>query len=101
VSNDDQIEREIQDKGLTAARVTPADIEAAIKAEYYHVIPGTTTTVCALTLDNGMVVIGHSACVSPANFDAELGQKVARSKAVDEVWALLGMRLRDRIAFAH
>ena len=29
------IETEIQSKGLTAPRVTPADIEAYIKAEYY------------------------------------------------------------------
>ena len=33
--NDQQIEQEIQDKGLTAPRVTPADIEANIAGEYY------------------------------------------------------------------
>ena len=32
---DSQIEQEIQAKGLTAARVTPADIEANIASEYY------------------------------------------------------------------
>ena len=33
--NDQQIEQEIQAKGLTAPRVTPADIEANIAGEVY------------------------------------------------------------------
>lgn len=33
--NDQTIEQEIQEKGLTAPRVTPADIEANIKGEFY------------------------------------------------------------------
>ncbi len=33
--NDQTVEKEIQAKGLTAPRVTPADIEANIVAEYY------------------------------------------------------------------
>ena len=33
--NDQAIENEIQAKGLTAPRITPADIEANINAEYY------------------------------------------------------------------
>lgn len=35
MSTDTQIETEIQAKGLTAPRVTPADIEAAIASEHY------------------------------------------------------------------
>lgn len=35
ITTDQQIEQEIQAKGLTAPRVTPADIEANIAAEYY------------------------------------------------------------------
>ena len=33
--NDNQIEQEIQAKGLTAPRVTPADLEANIASELY------------------------------------------------------------------
>lgn len=33
--NDQAIEKEIQDKGLTAPRITPEDIEANISAEYF------------------------------------------------------------------
>ena len=35
MSTDQQIEQEIQYKGLTAPRVTPADIEANIASEHY------------------------------------------------------------------
>ena len=31
----DEIEKEIQEKGLTAPRITPADIEANIASEHY------------------------------------------------------------------
>jgi hypothetical protein len=35
MSTDAQIEAEIQAKGKTAARITPADIEANIASEHY------------------------------------------------------------------
>ncbi len=44
--NDQQIEQEIQEKGLTAPRVTPERINEVIVNEQYHVFEGTTLTVC-------------------------------------------------------
>ncbi|WP_313250770.1 Gp49 family protein [Stenotrophomonas sp.] len=95
--NDQQIEQEIQAKGLTAPRVTPADVEAAIIGETYTVLPNGRSTVCQLTLDNGFTVEGISAAVSIENFNAELGNKIARQNAVNQVWPLLGFRLRDQL----
>lgn len=95
---DEQIEQEIQTKGLTAPRVTPEQIEQAIKAEDYHVFPGATVTVCCLTLRNGFTVVGESACADPANFNAELGRKIARQHAKDKIWALEGYLLRQRLS---
>lgn len=92
-----EVETEIQDKGLTAPRITPADIDACIKAEQYHVFPGTTLTVCALTLMNDYQVVGESACASPENFDAALGRKIARDNARNKIWALEGYRLRSEL----
>ncbi|HZF28720.1 MAG TPA: Gp49 family protein [Gammaproteobacteria bacterium] len=91
------IEREIQAKGLTAARLTPQQIDATIAAEQYHVFEGTTLTVCVLTLRNGFTVTGESAAVSPANFDEELGRKIARGHARDKIWQLEGYLLRELI----
>ena len=54
-------------------------------------------TFCVLVLKNGFTVTGESACVSPANFDAEIGRKVARQNAVNKIWPLLGFSLRDAI----
>ena len=91
--NDQTIEQEIQAKGLTAPRVTPADIEANIAAESYFtaseggggrqpVHPAhKLLTFCVLVLRNGFTVTGESACASPENFDAELGRKIARQNA--------------------
>jgi hypothetical protein len=96
--NDQAIEQEIQDKGLTAPRVTPQRVDEVIVGEDYHVFPGTTLTVCCLTLTNGFTVTGESACASPENFDTELGRKIARDNAKQKIWALEGYALRDRLA---
>jgi hypothetical protein len=99
MNKDEQaIEKQIQDKGLTAPRITPADLDAEIVAEDYHVFPGSCLTVCCLTLQNGFTVTGESACASPENFDAKIGVKIAREKARDKIWPLLGFRLRDQLA---
>ena len=115
---DDQIENEIQAKGLTAPRITPADVEAAIESEYYFTAYagakwGRVTrdepkdsnalkllTFCVLVLRNGFTVTGESACASPENFDADLGRKIARQHAVAKVWPLLGYALREQLATA-
>lgn len=98
--NDDQIESEIQAKGLTAPRVTPEMIDGAIVDEAYHVFEGSCLTVCCLTLRNGFTVTGESACASPANFNAELGRKIARGHARDKIWALEGYALKERLFMA-
>lgn len=95
--NDDQIEQGIQDKGLTAPRITPDRIDSIIVGEDYHVFPGTTVTVCILKLENGFTVTGESACASPENFDAELGRKIAKTQARDKIWALEGYALRQKL----
>ncbi|MFT0875137.1 Gp49 family protein [Rhodopseudomonas sp. G2_2311] len=92
------IEAELKTKGLNAPRLTPADIDAAIVGEDFHVFPGTTMTVCALKLRNGFVVIGESAAASPENFDASIGRRIARDNARNRIWELEGYRLRSLLA---
>lgn len=98
--NKEAIEQEIQDKGLTAPRVTPARVEEVIVGENYHIFPETTLTVCCLKLANGFTVTGESACASPENFDVELGRKIARENAKQKIWALEGYALREKLAGA-
>ena len=92
--NEAAIEAEIQDKGLNAPRLTPAHIDAQIMGEDYHVF-GSVLTVCALTLRNGFMVTGESACASPENFDEALGRKIARDNAREKIWAFEGYVLRN------
>ena len=117
--NDQEIEQEIRAKGLTAPRITPADIEANIASEHYFTAgegvfgaaspfdrtegldtPGALylLTFCVLVLRNGFTVAGESACASPENFDAETGRKIARQNAVNKLWPLMGYELKCRLA---
>jgi len=90
-------EEMIQEKGLNAPRVTPADIDAVIVGEDYYVFPGTTLTICKLDLKNGFHVTGESAAASPENFDEEIGRKIARENAREKIWALEGYLLKDKL----
>ena len=116
----DVIEQQIQAKGLTAPRVTPADIEENIASEHYftaqHGVEGAISkmelhqvdhlgvpanlgllTFCVLVMRNGFTVTGESACASPENFDAEIGRQAARKNAVAKVWPLMGYALKSEL----
>ena len=95
---DNKIEKEIQEKGLTAPRITPEHLEQVIVSEQYHVFDGTTFTACLLTLKNGYTVIGESACASPENFNTELGRKIARENAKNKIWSLEGYLLKSKLS---
>ena len=111
------IEQEIQAKGLTAPRITLADVEANILNEYYFTAADgaiyanlgaiqpelialelNLLTFCVLVLRNGFTVTGESACASAENFDAEIGCKIARQNAVQKIWPLMGYELRTKLA---
>jgi len=55
-------------------------------------------TFCVLVLRNGFTVTGESACVSPENFNAEIGREIARENAINKVWQLEGYLLRDKLS---
>jgi len=94
---DQQIEADIVAKGLNFPRLTPASIESVVVSEQFYRFPGTTVTVCCLTLKNGYCVIGEAAAVSADNFDTEIGQNVARQHAKDKIWALEGYLLKEKL----
>lgn len=96
--NERELEAQIIAKGLAAPRITPEHIDNQIKSEAYYVFPGTTLTVCALTLKNGFHVVGESACASDANFDPDLGRQLSRENARNKIWQLEGYALRSFLA---
>lgn len=93
--SEQEIEKAIQDKNLTAPRVTPDRVDEVIKSVEYHVFDGSQLTVCCMTLENGFTVTGESACASPENFDAEIGQRIARENARNKVWGLEGYLVKQ------
>lgn len=106
------------DTKLTPAitRITPAMIEANIIGEHYfsafdgaigspvHSDAGKGTkegmhllTFCVLTLRNGFMFTGESACADPSFYNAEIGRKVARENAINKCWPVMGYALRSRL----
>jgi hypothetical protein len=81
--------------GIELPRVTAEMVEGAIAAVDHHLFPGTTMTVCAITLTNGYTVIGHSACVHPYNFSTRVGERLAFEDARSKVYDVLAFRMRD------
>lgn len=118
-NDDGAIEEEIQRRGKTAPRVTPADLKSNIASEHYFtamdgilglhggdpgIVAGTPPnspldllTFCVLVLKNGFTVTGESACASPENFDAEIGCKIARQNAEQKIWPLMGYALKQKL----
>lgn len=100
--NDNQIEQEIQAKGLTAPRVTPADLDANIVHTEIvkHIAPsGQVLRWAVLTTRNGFAVAGKpSAAASSENDNAEIGEKVAIDNARAELWPIMGYALRTKLA---
>lgn len=80
-----------------APRITEEHLDSVIISAKYWQPEGTTLTVCALTLKNGTHVIGESACVSVANFDVEIGRKIALQVAREKIWALEGYLLKQSL----
>lgn len=114
-SDEAAVEQEIQDKGLNKPRITPQHIDEQIVSKYFFTAEDGVTgeeqsnsrpcavyerslsllTFCVLTLRNGFMVTGESACASPENFDADIGKKIAFTNAREKIWLLEGYLLRD------
>lgn len=106
--DENKIEQEIVSKKLTAPRLTPEHVRRTIVAEYvgrasdlFHDSPTHESLQCLTigicVLENGFTVLGTSACASPENFDAEIGNKIALDNAREKIWALEGYLLRQRL----
>lgn len=113
----DPLMKMVEERANVAPRVTVEDIEAEIASEFYFTgadgvlgasemgtRPASWTgwdqvTFCLLILRNHTKIIGiNYGSIDPAQHDAQLGRKEARSDAVEQIWPLLGFRLRDTLA---
>lgn len=78
-----------------APRVTKEYIESRIQSNKF-VRFSETVTLCEILLDNGYSVRGESACVNPANYNKEIGERIAFDNAFDKLWPLFGFLLAEK-----
>ncbi|OCY22669.1 Gp49 family protein [Acinetobacter pittii] len=96
----DVTEQELVEKSV-APRVTKTQIDALMERVTYTVEQcpgGTTSTFVHAFLDGKFfLATGFSACVNAENFDAEIGERMARGNAEkhaeNKLWELEGYRL--------
>jgi hypothetical protein len=104
-------------KRSTAERVTLEQVNGSIVGEWYFTgseavksvgalsgegyqedVPEDLdrVTICLIRLFNGFIILGHSAPASKENFDPLIGKRLARERAIMQIWTLLGFDLKTR-----
>ena len=103
--NESAFELELKAKGLLAPRVTYDQIEDLCGSLTVHAqwVENTTSCVALAALPNGFVVaIGHAACVSPENFNMDIGMRLATSDALAQarkkLWEFEGYALKKQLS---
>lgn len=76
-------------------RLTEEFLENEIKHITYTRLTGTLTH-CAITVKNGFVFTGESACVDESDYEREIGEKVAFSNAFEKMWMPYGFYLKQK-----
>lgn len=79
------------------SKVTKEAINAKITDVSFIHLPGTTVTICSITLENGYSVRGESACVDPAGYVESVGRDLAYQNAFDKIWPLEGYLLAEKL----
>ncbi len=105
--SDEQLDNEkvLMDKKLNAPRLTSAHVNQLMDGVVFdfHVVEGTTTTICTALLNGFHLAVGTSGCVDARNFDRAVGQKYAQidaqQKAEDKLWELEGYHLHKANKF--
>ncbi len=77
--------------------VTKSGDSAEPRSESFTVLPSGKVMVCELILRNGFSVRGEASTVSKANFDEEIGKKVSRQKAREQIWLVEGYLLQEKL----
>lgn len=105
---------------MNKTKVTLSQIEDEIVSEFYFTAkdgvlgqsqmgtaPANWTgleyiTICVIVTRNGTKLVGvNEGSVSPENFSEKVGRTLAREKAIDQMWPLLGYELRSKLKAQH
>ena len=79
-------------------KITVDQIKSILdSAETQETIFWNKEVVVSYKLYNGFTIIGRGACVDPANFNIDIGRKVAREQAENKLWELEGYLLQNKM----
>ena len=83
---------------MSNIKVTQAEIDMLLNSADVQVRTefGKCTVVTA-RLRNGFILTESSACVDPANYDAELGKRLCLQHIENRLWELEGYALQKRV----
>jgi len=87
-ANDARDPRNQRNNPAMLKKIEPWELEDQVKHTRFFV--DGTLTVAIVELHNGMKLVGHSACLNPADFNADIGESIARENAVQQLWPLMG-----------
>lgn len=93
--NNDQLNTAL-DNSPSQKRLTPDFLQSKVAKTEFHKL-SETLTVAVVTTTNGFQLVGKSACADPANYNQEIGERVAYDDAFKQLWALEGYVLRESI----
>lgn len=78
-------------------KLNPTDISSVIDRVDYHREPGSTFTICTITLKNGHKVVGQNACIAGRVWNEDMAKEASYNQALDKVWELEAYLLRQRL----
>lgn len=78
-------------------KLTAQDLENEITGEeYLHPQMLPSMTICVLHTRSGFAVTGTSCPISADNLNVEMGRKIARDNAFNELWPLMGFHEKQK-----
>lgn len=80
-------------------KVMPQQIDDLIRAAEWQCFTAfEKCTIAVCKLPSGFVLTESSACISPSNYDFELGKSICRDRIINRLWELEGYRLQTEVS---
>lgn len=88
-----KVEEKVEEETLAITEEYIADIMENSDFEIHTVFDKCTVVSCRLP--NGFVITESSACVSPENYDEDMGAEICFDKIANKIWELEAYRLQQ------
>lgn len=89
----EKVKEEVKAASVTEERID----EIMANSEFTIQTVFNKCTIVACKLPNGFVIVESSACVSPENYNKEMGIDICLDRIEDKIWELEGYRLQEEL----